>query len=189
MGFSPNKNGLPDWLKKARMNWQYKGNGRPDFAQEPKTGQVSVWDFPRPPAVEKVHQEIKVYKGEECLAKTVEGYAVMETAHPPSYYIPPADVNVSALVRIPNKTSGCEWKGAADYWALKTAPKEAVAWSYPNPFPEFEVIKDHFAFYPQQFQCYIDTEKITPQPGKFYAGWITKNLTGPFKGEPGTGHW
>ncbi|GMN10194.1 DUF427 domain-containing protein [Croceitalea sp. MTPC9] len=189
MKFSDGKNKLPDWLKKARMSWEYNGKGRPPFAKEPKKGQISVWDFPRPPAIEKVKKEISVYQEKNCLAKTRNGYAIMETAHPPSYYIPPTDINQNFLIRIPNKKSLCEWKGSAIYWALKTDPEQAIAWSYPDPFSEFEAIKDHLAFYPQQLNCFIKQEKVTPQPGKSYAGWITTNLVGPFKGEPGTGHW
>ncbi|MDT0606109.1 DUF427 domain-containing protein [Croceitalea rosinachiae] len=180
---------VPDWLIKARNKWQFKGQNRPSFAQEPENGQVSVWDFPRPPALEKVHQEIAVYSDKICVAKTTNANAVMETAHPPSYYLPPADVNQNQLVPLPNKKSLCEWKGSAKYWALKTDPSRAIAWSYDNPFSEFKAIKGHFAFYPQYFDCFVDGEKARPQPGQFYAGWITDNLAGPFKGEPGTGFW
>lgn len=179
----------PDWLIKARNKWQFKGVNRPPFAEEPKKGQVSVWDFPRPPALEKVQQQIAVYHDAICLAKTTNAYAVMETAHPPSYYLPAADVNQKLLTAMPNKKSLCEWKGSATYWALKTNPKKAIAWSYAHPFSEFENIKNHFAFYPQYFDCFVDEEKVRPQPGQFYAGWITDNFSGPFKGEPGTGFW
>ena len=180
---------LPDWLLKARNKWQFNGQKRPPFAHEPRKGQVSVWDFPRPPAIEKVHQEITIYSGDVCIAKTTNAYAVMETAHPPSYYLPSSDVDQKLLVQLPNKESLCEWKGAATYWALKTAPLKAIAWSYAKPFFEFEAITNHFAFYPQYFDCFVGDEKARPQPGQFYAGWITDNLAGPFKGEPGTGHW
>lgn len=183
------KKNIPDWLLKARNKWQFKGQNRPPFAKEPESGQVSVWDFPRPPALENVQQEISVYSDEECLAKTKYAYAVLETAHPPSYYIPSSDVDRTQLVQIPNKKSLCEWKGSATYWALKTAPSKAIAWSYANPFSEFEAIADHFAFYPQYVDCFVANEKARAQPGQFYAGWITGHLAGPFKGEPGTGFW
>lgn len=183
------KKTIPDWLLKARDKWQFNGKERPSFAQKPKKGQVSVWDFPRPPALEKVHQEIAVYSDDICLAKTNNAYAVMETAHPPSYYLPSADVDQTQLVTIPNKKSLCEWKGSATYWALKSAPLLPIAWSYANPFAEFEALTNHFAFYPQYFDCFVGNEKARPQPGQFYAGWITDNFAGPFKGEPGTGFW
>ena len=183
------KKKVPDWLLKARDKWQFNSQKRPSFAEEPKEGQVSVWDFPRPPALEKVHQEISIYVGKTCIAKTTNAYAVMETAHPPSYYLPPADVDHTQLIPLSKKTSLWEWKGSAKYWALKTAPSKAIAWSYESPFLEFEDIKNHFAFYPQYFDCFVGTEKARPQPGQFYAGWITDNLAGPFKGEPGTGFW
>ena len=93
------------------------------------------------------------------------------------------------MVQIPNKTSLCEWKGSANYWALKIAPEQVIGWSYKNPFPPFEALKDFIAFYPQHLRCFVSDEQVRPQPGQFYAGWITKNLTGPFKGESGTGHW
>lgn len=83
----------------------------------------------------------------------------------------------------------CEWKGSAVYWALKTNIDLPVAWSYPKPFPEFEELKNYLAFYPQRLDCFVDGEQVRPQPGGFYAGWITPDLVGPFKGEKGTEHW
>ena len=180
---------VPDWLLKARNKWQFNGQKRPPFATVPKKGQVSVWDFPRPPALEKVQQEITVYSDSICIAKTTNAYAVMETANPPTYYLPPSDVDQTQLLQLPNKKSLCEWKGSATYWAFKKVPSKAIAWSYSNPFSEFECITAHFAFYPQYFDCFVDGEKVRPQPGQFYAGWITENLAGPFKGEPGSEHW
>lgn len=179
----------PNWLLKAREKWQFNGRQRPPFAEIPEDGQVSVWDFPRPPAVEKVTQSISVFHEDLCLAKTSNGYAVMETASPPTYYIPLSAVNKEHLVSIPHKTSVCEWKGSAQYWALANNPQNAIAWSYAKPFSPFEKLKDYFAFYPQQLTCFLGDEKVRPQPGLFYAGWITNNLAGPFKGDPGTGHW
>ncbi|MEL6916735.1 MAG: DUF427 domain-containing protein, partial [Bacteroidota bacterium] len=136
-----------------------------------------------------VAQKLEVYLKDVLIAKTLQGVAVLETASPPTYYIPPIEVNTEFLAPISNKSSLCEWKGKACYWALKENPIKPVAWSYENPFSPYESLQGYFAFYPQHLSCFVDGEKVTPQPGGFYAGWITKNLTGPFKGNPGTGHW
>ncbi len=113
----------------------------------------------------------------------------METASPPTYYIPPSDVNQKLLVRMPKKQSLCEWKGKAQYWALAAEPEKVIAWSYAHPFPPFEKLQGSLAFYPQKLDCFLGDEKVRPQPGQFYAGWITDNVAGPFKGAPGTEHW
>ncbi|MFD2562332.1 DUF427 domain-containing protein [Aquimarina rubra] len=178
-----------NWLQKSRESWNYNGSKRPPFAITPKEGQRSVWDFPRPPAIEKVCKPVIVHYKGVTIANSNEALAVLETASPPTYYIPKGDVQMAMLTSIRSKTSLCEWKGNAVYWTLKTGIDRPVAWSYPNPFPEFEVLKDHIAFYPQHLECYIDGEQVTPQSSEFYAGWITSDLVGPFKGEPGTGHW
>ncbi|NHF60355.1 DUF427 domain-containing protein [Flavobacteriaceae bacterium TP-CH-4] len=186
---SKGKNKKKNWLQKAREHWNYNGTIRPPFAVEPKEGQRSVWDFPRPPMIEKVAKRVTVEHQGQIIADSLNTLAVLETASPPTYYIPEQDVNMDMLVKMPGKTSLCEWKGSATYWALREVSAQPVAWSYPNPFPEFELLKDHWAFYPQYLDCYVDGTKVRPQPGGFYAGWITPDLVGPFKGEPGTGHW
>ena len=111
-----------------------------------------------------------------------------ETASPPTFYLPPDDVQQAQLVAT-DGGSVCEWKGAARYWALAADPKKPVAWSYPSPRPPFIGLKDFFAFYPGRVDCFVDGEPVEPQPGRFYGGWITPDVVGPFKGEPGTGHW
>ncbi|MEM9077616.1 MAG: DUF427 domain-containing protein [Bacteroidota bacterium] len=183
------KNNEAEWLKKAREHWNYKGDKRPPFAVAPKKGQRSVWDFPRPPAIERVTKLVTIQYKATLLVQSRRALAVLETASPPTYYIPIQDIEISTLVEIPKKTSMCEWKGSATYWELKNAPGIPVAWSYKNPFREFEKLKHHLAFYPQHLDCRIDGIQVKPQPGRFYAGWITPELVGPFKGEPGTGHW
>ncbi|MEM6893864.1 MAG: DUF427 domain-containing protein [Bacteroidota bacterium] len=179
----------PNWLQKAREHWNHKGQKRPEFAVEPQPGQRSVWDFPRPPAIEAVDKPVCILYQGETLVQTNDALAVLETASPPTYYVPPKDIKLDLLVQVPNKTSLCEWKGSATYWALAEQPSLAVAWSYANPFTEFATLKDYLGFYPQHLECYVNDERVTPQPGRFYAGWITSDLTGPFKGETGTGHW
>lgn len=180
---------IPNWLLQARSKWTYTGQERPDFAIEPKKGQRSVWDFPRPPALVAVPKLVEVFHQETLLASTRQAMAVEETASPPTFYLPPAAVQWSHLEEVAGKTSLCEWKGSATYWILKDQPQRPVAWSYAKPFPPFEPLTDYLAFYPQFLQCFVNGERVTPQPGGFYAGWITSDIVGPFKGEPGTGHW
>lgn len=180
---------MKNWLQQAREHWDYTGKKRPPFAIVPQKGQRSVWDFPRPPKIEKVHKSVTVSHQGTIIAETGNALAVLETASPPTYYVPQLDVAMDLLVKMPNKSSMCEWKGNAVYWTLKTMDKLPVAWSYPKPFPEFEALKDYLAFYPQRLDCFVAGERVLPQPGAFYAGWITSELTGPFKGEKGSEHW
>lgn len=183
------KTSIPDWLLKSRDSWQHRGQQRPEFAEATTEGQLSVWDFPRPPALKKVTQKLEVFHEDDCIAKTTNGFAILETASPPTYYIPLMDIDTSLLTLIDNKNSICEWKGKAQYWTHSRLPGALIAWSYEKPFSPYEALKGHMAFYPQLLSCFVDGEKVIPQPGTFYAGWITKNLTGPFKGSPGTAHW
>jgi len=178
-----------DWLQNARDGWSHRGRKRPPFAIAPKEGQRSVWDFPRPPVVEKVTAPILVKYQDQSIVETQNALAVLETASPPTYYMPRNDVNLDLLEQIPGKSSFCEWKGQAAYWRLKAHMNRPIAWSYAHPFQEFAALKDHLAFYPQHLDCFVDGDRVKAQPGAFYAGWITPDLTGPFKGESGTGHW
>jgi uncharacterized protein (DUF427 family) len=115
---------------------------------------------------------------------------VLETSHPPTWYIPPADVKME-LLKATTKTSFCEWKGRATYWAVTagTLKLENAIWSYESPNAAFAPIKSHLAFYPSRFECYVDGERVTAQPGDFYGGWITRDIVGPFKGSAGTWGW
>lgn len=183
------ENKVPEWLLQAREKWAYTGQTRPPFAETPKPGQRSVWDFPRPPALVPSPKAVEVQNNGLQLALTSKALELQETASPPTYYLPPKDVATDFLVSLPKRTSLCEWKGEAIYWALNTEPNKAIAWSYPKPFAAYATLKNHLAFYPQYLDCFLNGEKVTPQPGGFYAGWITSDLCGPFKGEPGTGHW
>ncbi|AXT51292.1 DUF427 domain-containing protein [Aquimarina sp. BL5] len=178
-----------NWLEKAREHWNNTGKERPPFAIEPKKGQRSVWDFPRPPIIEKIDKQITVNCQGKKIVDSHNSLAVLETASPPTYYIPKSDIEINKLVKILGKTSLCEWKGNAIYWTLKALIDQPIAWSYPNPFSEFSALKDHIAFYPQHLECYIDGKQVEAQASKFYAGWITPDLVGPFKGEMGTEHW
>jgi len=165
-----------------------KNPNRPAFAIEPIPGQESVWDYPRPPAITRDGRTIEVRDGDAVLGMTTGGYKVMETASPPTFYIPRADIDFDLLSPI-RDTTYCEWKGMASYWALARDPAEPVAWSYERPRPRFSSIRHFLAFYPGRVQCLLGGERVEAQSGGFYGGWITSEVVGPFKGEPGTGHW
>lgn len=161
---------------------------RPDFAVEPGPGQESVWDYPRPPAISRESRPIEIRDGETRVARTTRSYKVMETASAPTFYLPRDTVDFGLLVPM-RQTTYCEWKGTATYWALQRKLDEPVAWCYARPRARFEKIKGHIAFYPGRVDCYLGEELARTQPGRFYGGWITSDVVGPFKGEPGTAHW
>jgi len=157
----------------------------------PRPGQESVWDYPRPPRLERFSGHIRIVLGGVTIADTRGAYRVLETSHPPSYYLPPDDIRPDALVAA-NGASLCEWKGAARYFDVVGGAKRAprAAWSYPHPTPAFTPMTGYVAFYPAAMDaCFVDGERVTPQPGGFYGGWITANIVGPFKGGPGTVGW
>ncbi len=157
----------------------------------PKTGEESVWDYPRPPRIEDFDGRIRIFFNGKIVADTTNAKRVLETSHPPVYYLPPEDVKMELLEKADNH-SFCEWKGEASYYHLNTGGKQVryACWYYTNPVPAFRKLKDHMAFYAQKMdECYVDDELVIPQPGKFYGGWITKNIVGPFKGEEGSDSW
>lgn len=154
----------------------------------PKRGQESVWNYPRPPRLQRVHQQIRVEFGGLILAETTQGYRLLETGSPPAYYFPTTDVRIAYLV-LSSRQTVCEWKGMARYWSIKIGKRMAIdaAWSYPHPGERYEGISNYLAFYPGKMDaCYVGKQKVKPQPGEFYGGWITSKILGPFKGEPGT---
>ena len=146
----------------------------------------SVWDYPRPPRVEPSSEHVVLRLGGRVLADSRRALRVLETSHPPTYYIPVADIDMSRLSRGAG-TSWCEFKGAAAYWDADGDP--AIGWSYPEPARGFELLRDHIAFYPARVEATVDGEPVLPQPGGFYGGWITSRVSGPFKGAPGTSGW
>jgi uncharacterized protein (DUF427 family) len=169
--------------------WGYSGQKRPDFADRPGPGQESVWDYPRPPALKPDGRRIEVFFGDELLAVSENTYRVLETASPPTFYIPPADLKWRFLTAAPG-SSICEWKGVAKYWALSSAPRlGVVGWSYPDPSDAFRPIGGFVSFYPGKLACFVAGERVSPQPGRFYGGWVTSEIVGPMKGAPGTEHW
>ncbi len=157
----------------------------------PAPGQESVWDYPRPPRAELTPRLIRVVLDGVTIADTHRAVKVMETSHPPVYYIPPEDIATGALSASERRTF-CEYKGWAAYHLVCAGGIERrdAAWSYPDPAPGYEGIAGHVAFYPGLMdECNVDGEVVTPQPGGFYGGWITTDVVGPFKGEPGTLGW
>lgn len=151
----------------------------------------SVWDYPRPPRVEPSTQLIRVVFNGTTIAETNRALRVLETSHPPVYYIPPGDVQQQLLSPTAHH-SYCEYKGQASYYSVKVGNKvsENAAWSYHQPSTGYESLKDHLAFYPGRVDaCYVDDERVQAQEGDFYGGWITSNIEGPFKGGPGTAAW
>ncbi len=151
----------------------------------------SVWDYPRPPRVEPFAGHIRVIFNNEVVADTSRAMRVLETSHPPVYYIPPDDIRMS-LLSAAGGSSYCEWKGSADYLDVcaggRTAPR--AAWRYGTPHEAFSAIRGCVAFYAELMgACLVDGEVVRPQPGVFYGGWITSNLKGPFKGQPGSVGW
>ena len=179
-----------DVLQAHRSQWQWRGQARPPFAETPREGQESVWDYPRPPRLVADHREIVIRWGNREIARSRAALRILETAHPPSFYLPPADVD-TALLRPGSGSSFCEWKGPARYWSLVLEGSELpnVGWSYPAPLPGAERLTDFIAFYPASLHCTVDDAAVTPQPGGFYGGWITPELAGPFKGAPGSHGW
>ena len=151
----------------------------------------NVWNYPRPPRIEAVPQRIRVVLGGALIADTRSAWRVLETSHPPSYYLPP-DAFVPGALRPYQKHSVCEWKGAADYWTIMGGGRieRDAGWSYPDPHPAYAALQGHVAVYAGRMDaCYVGEEEVTPQPGGFYGGWVTRNLTGPFKGAAGTFGW
>lgn len=158
---------------------------------QPGPGQESVWDYPRPPRLEDGNKHIQVIFNQIAIADTHHAMRVLETSHPPVYYIPPSNIKMEYLIRTP-QSSFCEWKGLAGYYTVAVGDKQVqnAAWFYPDPTPTFAAIKDYVAFYPHLMDaCYVNGEKVQPQPGNFYGGWITSDIVGPFKGSPGTWGW
>lgn len=157
----------------------------------PAPGQESVWDYPRPPRVESTSKPIQVVLNGIVIAETRRAQRVLETSHPPVYYIPPQDIRIEFFKPSAHQTF-CEFKGGARYYTVAVGDKkiENAAWYYPNPTREFQVIKNHVAFYPSLMDaCFVDGEQVTAQAGDFYGGWITRELVGPFKGDAGTRGW
>ncbi|RFU20279.1 DUF427 domain-containing protein [Geodermatophilus marinus] len=154
-------------------------------------GQESVWDYPRPPSAEVTPRHVVVQIGGRVVADTTRAVRVCETSHPPVYYVPREDVAEGVLSR-GRGSSWCEWKGAATYWDAEVDGRRvpAVGWSYEAPTPGYRHLRGAVAFYPSRVdRALVDGEQVRAQAGDFYGGWITGEVVGPFKGEPGTLGW
>jgi uncharacterized protein (DUF427 family) len=158
---------------------------------KPRPGQESVWDYPRPPRLEEFAGSITVELGGQTIASTTRAWRVLETSHPPTYYLS-RDSFTEGSLRAAQGSSWCEWKGQASYFDLVTqaavAPK--AAWTYLTPTAGFEAIAGAIAVMAAEVdRCTVNGEEVTPQPGNFYGGWVTSWVAGPFKGVPGSMGW
>ncbi len=158
---------------------------------EPKPGQESVWDYPRPPRLEDSKKHVQVIFNGVVIADTLRAKRVLETSHPPVYYIPPEDIKLEYLSQTARQTF-CEFKGGASYYTVTVGNKSAdnAAWFYPEPDADYAGLKNYVAFYPGRMEaCFVNEEQVQAQPGDFYGGWITSEIVGPFKGGAGTWGW
>jgi uncharacterized protein (DUF427 family) len=159
--------------------------------EKPGPGQESVWDYPRPPRLEAIDATITVELGGQTVATTKLGWRVLETSHPPTYYLP-REAFGEGVLRPAAGSSWCEWKGQAAYFDVVTPARtaERAAWTYPRPTPGFEAITGAIAVMAAAVdRCTVNGETVLPQPGGFYGGWITSTVVGPFKGIPGSMGW
>lgn len=157
----------------------------------PRPGQESVWDYPRPPRLEPTSRRIRIVFNGITIVDSTRALRLLETSHPPVYYVPMADVVTGTLVSV-GGTSFCEWKGVASYFDVVAGEARAKrsAWTYEMPSLSVAALRNHVAFYAGPMDaCYVDDEVATPQPGGFYGGWITRDVVGPFKGGPSTSGW
>lgn len=172
----------------ARTKWRWTGADRPPWAEPAGPGQESVWDYPRPPSIVAEPRRVQVRLGDDLLADTTDAVRVLETAGAPAFYLPRGDVQMGLLVTAEG-SSLCEWKGHARYWAPAAKPDRIVGWDYPNPFEEMARLAGMLSFYPAALDCTVAGETVRAQPGGFYGGWVTSEVVGPIKGEPGSGAW
>lgn len=168
-----------------------------DSSSPKPKAKLNVRNFPRPPLCEKTDRHLVIKWNDVVVADTKEAFWVLETYHPPTYYLPPSCLNFSAVTLSTSSKyqTMCEWKGAATYHDLTFKPTEetvkAKIWSYESPTAGFKDIKSYLCFYASSvpWKCYVDGEQVNPQAGSFYGGWITSEVQGPVKGAPGTLGW
>jgi uncharacterized protein (DUF427 family) len=166
-------------------------NPPPKRRIQPGPGQESVWDYPRPPRLEHCPKHLRVVFAGRTVAETIVALRVCETSGPPTYYFPPGDV-LHGYLSLATATTLCEWKGTASHYDLAVEGRVAheAAWSYLAPSPPYQSVAGFVAFYPGRVDaCYVDDELVIAQPGGYYGGWITRDIVGPFKGDPGTLDW
>ena len=171
--------------------WQDHGQERPSFALAPGPGQESVWDYPRPPLIDTDAREVIVRVSNIVVAHTRSALRVLETASPPTFYIPRADIAAEYLQPAPGSLLlRVEGRGPGT-WSVLAPPVvlDAVGWSYEDPQTAFDALRGHLSFYPARIDCFVDGIRVAAQPGGFYGGWITPEVVGPFKGAPGSSGW
>jgi len=174
------------------VSWRYTGADRPPFAQLPNPGEESVWDYPRPPRLVPDTREVVIRVGDVEIARTRRALRMLETASPPTFYVPFADARHDCLVPAPQlRSTGCEWKGSAQYLSVSAGDVliAGAAWCYPTPNAPYDAIAGYFSVYPGRVGCFVDSEAVRPQDGGFYGGWVTREIVGPWKGGPGTAGW
>ena len=189
----PDKDALLRRVKAHRAHWV--DSPKPADREPAGEGRESVWDYPRPPAVQDVAPRLCVVFAGETIADTLRGRRIVETAGAPVYYFPPADVRQDAL-RPTGRMSVCEWKGMAVYYDITVGARRApaAAFAYPDPFDDlgqgYGRIAGWLGFYAGKMDaCYVGDERAAPQPGGVYAGWVTTAIAGPIKGAPGSEGW
>ena len=171
--------------KPNTFGWQHTGQTRPDFALEPGPGEESVWDYPRPPAIVDDSRDVQVFAADGTLiAACSDTKRVLETASPPTFYLPPSALKVT--LKSVDGVSYCEWKGQAEYFQYQ---EQRLAWRYLKPTRAFAEIAGWYAFYPAQCRCVVAGQNVRAQAGGFYGGWVTDEIVGPYKGEPGRSGW
>ena len=151
----------------------------------------SVWDYPRPPRLERVEWRVRVVHAGATVVDAPHALRILETSQPPAYYVAAEFVDPEVLAPSERRTF-CEWKGVAEYADIVVGDVRVAdaGWTYREPVARFHEVANHWAFYAQSAdECWIDDERVTSNEGSFYGGWVTANVTGPFKGAPGTGHW
>ena len=170
--------------------------GRPE--PEVRTGTApnglaweSVWSYPRPPSVGPEARSVLVTAGDQTIASSDRALRVCETAGAPTIYVPADDVATASLRPSVGHGTFCEWKGAASYFDVVSDGDaiENAVWTYESPSPGYEQLAGHYSFYPGLVECRLAGERVRPQPGGFYGGWVTDEITGPIKGEPGSQGW
>jgi uncharacterized protein (DUF427 family) len=181
----------PHDLQHLRARWRHAPRRRPEGIVVPGPGQQSVWDYPRPPRVEVVAKLVRVELAGVEVASSHRALRVVETSSPPCYYVPREDARPDLLEESAS-TSFCEWKGVARYLSLRVGDRRAAdaAWTYPDPDPGYEALRGRLAFFAARVDaCWVGESRVRAQPGPYYGGWITPELVGPFKGDPGTEDW
>ncbi|MBD23979.1 MAG: hypothetical protein CMG46_03105 [Candidatus Marinimicrobia bacterium] len=165
--------------------WVHKGLKRPNFAIVPRQGQESVWDYPRPPAVVADRRKVEIFsKDGRLIGRSERSVRILETASPPTFYIPAEDVFVD--LSLCEDSSFCEWKGRASYFLYRG---DKLAWRYDEPAEPFKRIEGCYSFYASLANCLVDGEQVRAQEGGFYGGWITNDIVGPFKGDAESMGW